>query len=563
MDPVTVRAAPQNVIFISIEHLTRRLAADKPRVERAVSKRIATLVLCTALVPGLWLAFQFREVPHLGVFHDDALYAVGAKAFAEGHGHKLLSLPGAPWQTKYPPLYPLLLSLAWPLGEFPKNLTGLLSLSWLWLPALALVSREVFKDLGFSPRWSLGLAAMVAMNPLAGYFAASLMPELMAATLMMAALTAAQRDRTTASALFSTLAVLTKTSAAPLLISIPVLLLWRNQRGLSARFALLAWPPFIVWMLWAATHRAAGAAGDYYLDYLGFYRANHSISDVPSLAAANLPVLVMGVGRLLSFVASYDGWANYVTTLAGLVGLLGFFRLRSTELGKPGRAGTLTHYHAFAALFLLQLAVWNFTPHERFLLPILPLLLAGLAAEFRKLPRMSAMMRPVAALAAIAICLLNARGTFLELPSIARDWRSRQAALTETYRWICDHTPPDASFAAADDPLLYLHTGRTARGMHFPTRHFYRGEREKITAYFTDLTAFQRAHGLPYSLILDRDHEMDLAPAEVKARARTARSAPGFETLHQQPGAVIRKLQSADEVFSRSAPSRALLATHP
>ena len=37
----------------------------------------------------------------------------GAKSIAEGHGHSIPSLPGAPAQTKYPPLFPMLLSIVW------------------------------------------------------------------------------------------------------------------------------------------------------------------------------------------------------------------------------------------------------------------------------------------------------------------------------------------------------------------------------------------------------------------------------------------------------------------
>jgi hypothetical protein len=503
--------------------------------------RLLPLLWLLALLPAAWLAVAFAGVPHLGVFHDDAIYAVGAKAWAEGHGHKLLSLPGAPWQTKYPPLYSLLLAIPWKLHpEFPRNLNGLLVLSWLWLPALGLASRVVFEDLGFSIRWSRLLACAVVINPLVSYFAVSLMPEVMTATLMMAALAMAHRGKALSAGLLSALAVLTKTSAAPLLLSIPALMLWRKQPRAALRFAASAWPASAAWLLWAALHRAPGAAGDYYLDYLGFYRANHSIGDLPSILAANLPVMVMGAGRLLAFVASYDGWANYVTTLAGLASLLSLFRI-----AKP-----FTHYHAFTVLFLLQLAVWNFTPHERFLLPVLPLLIAGLGAEFRRMPSMSPVMRPAVALAAAGLLVLNARGTFLELPKIARDWRQRQAHLAPAYSWIRGTTPGDARFAAADDALLYLHTGRHARGMHFPTRFFYSGDRQQITGYFSDLSGFQHLWQLPYALILDRDHEMDLSPQETAARARQARSAPGSATLYNAGGATIRKLQSEREVLS-------------
>ena len=36
----------------------------------------------------------------LGLFHDDGIYAVAAKALADGDGYRIISLPGDPAQTK-------------------------------------------------------------------------------------------------------------------------------------------------------------------------------------------------------------------------------------------------------------------------------------------------------------------------------------------------------------------------------------------------------------------------------------------------------------------------------
>ena len=70
--------------------------------------------------------------PHCGEYHDDALYLVTARALAQGEGYRLASLPGAPPQTKYPPLYPALLAGLWRLWpDFPANLPLLKGLSLL------------------------------------------------------------------------------------------------------------------------------------------------------------------------------------------------------------------------------------------------------------------------------------------------------------------------------------------------------------------------------------------------------------------------------------------------
>ena len=50
------------------------------------------------------------------IWDDDGIYVSTARALAERHEYRLINLPTEPYQTKYPPLYPALLSLAWPAG---------------------------------------------------------------------------------------------------------------------------------------------------------------------------------------------------------------------------------------------------------------------------------------------------------------------------------------------------------------------------------------------------------------------------------------------------------------
>ena len=55
--------------------------------------------------------------------HYDSIYFSTAKALAQGQGYVLASFPGNPTQTKYPILYPWLLSWIWKLHpSFPENL---------------------------------------------------------------------------------------------------------------------------------------------------------------------------------------------------------------------------------------------------------------------------------------------------------------------------------------------------------------------------------------------------------------------------------------------------------
>ncbi|HET7392817.1 MAG TPA: hypothetical protein VFK25_03465, partial [Candidatus Binatia bacterium] len=105
---------------------TKDLAA--PLSTAASIARSVILISGWPLVVLLALALSslaFFSAPNfIGLFHDDGIYAVVAKALSEGNGYRIISLPGEPYQTKYPFLYSQLLSWAWSLNpQFPDNVS--------------------------------------------------------------------------------------------------------------------------------------------------------------------------------------------------------------------------------------------------------------------------------------------------------------------------------------------------------------------------------------------------------------------------------------------------------
>jgi hypothetical protein len=63
--------------------------------------------LTLLLLPSGIAAWLYRDIPQFGYYHDDAIYFAPAQAIAERGEYRIISLPGEPWQTKYPPAYPL------------------------------------------------------------------------------------------------------------------------------------------------------------------------------------------------------------------------------------------------------------------------------------------------------------------------------------------------------------------------------------------------------------------------------------------------------------------------
>ena len=59
----------------------------------------------------------------IGVFNDDGIYLLTAKALAEGQGYVYPHLPGTPAAIHYPPVWPMLLAFAWKIAPaFPANI---------------------------------------------------------------------------------------------------------------------------------------------------------------------------------------------------------------------------------------------------------------------------------------------------------------------------------------------------------------------------------------------------------------------------------------------------------
>src|SRR6202162_6628947 len=116
-------------------------------------KLAAIGVFALALAPSAYLAWTFRAMAHLGFYHDDSIYWVSAKSLAEGHEYRIASLPGQPYQTKYPPLSPTLLAAIWKINpNFPANLPLATLFAWLLLPIYLAMVWAFFRQYGFSSR---------------------------------------------------------------------------------------------------------------------------------------------------------------------------------------------------------------------------------------------------------------------------------------------------------------------------------------------------------------------------------------------------------------------------
>ena len=161
-------------------------------MERSESIRnlLSAPVIILALLLG-GAAFWGTNKQILGLFHDDGIYTVAAKALASGDGYRIESLPGAPPQTKYPFLFSFLIALLWRLApSFPKNIALLKSLNVLILVAIFLSAVAYFRWSSSSSRFMAVLfAVLVCTNPIIFSYTDYVLSDLLLVLLTLIALT--------------------------------------------------------------------------------------------------------------------------------------------------------------------------------------------------------------------------------------------------------------------------------------------------------------------------------------------------------------------------------------
>jgi hypothetical protein len=179
----------------------------------------ALTLLCIAVVYVVSIV-RIHPTYLFGLTEDDGIYLSSAKALAEGRGYILPYLPGSPPATKYPILYPWMLSLVWRWNpSFPANLPLAISLSVAFGIAFLMAAFAFFSGPGgLSRKEALILTGFLAVHPLVMFFGASVLSEMPFAFFALASMSIAdgalrpggKLSRGAASGILAGLAALTR-----------------------------------------------------------------------------------------------------------------------------------------------------------------------------------------------------------------------------------------------------------------------------------------------------------------------------------------------------------------
>ena len=463
--------------------------------QSGLKSRCFALAILLGLLVGV-ASFWSSNKEVLGLFHDDGIYAVLAKSLSDGSGYRIISLPTAPDQTKYPFLYSYILSWLWELyPKFPDNIGLLKAANAAFLAAIFIFGYLFYRRRAPGQESeALLFAALVCINPAVFSFTDFTVSDLLFLLLSLSALVifdaseqcTSRPGSMTLLALIVALGCLTRSAAVPLAVAGAVHFAWsKRYRDLTHYVCLIVL--FITpWWLWVRSHHSNQMESSllhYYVSYS---------SEPPAFVIMwfnPFGALEIVWGNLRYIVETLDMifQSRIIPGLllpVGLVLLLGVWWSFNAQS---------VFFRSYVLLYLGLVVAWPFHP-ARYLIPLIPgiyfFLFRGVQAaevhlsnfmtsETRKkvlchLVRVTFALVVVLHVGWISNYLLN------KDVETTRAWFGKRLpaswqGFSETFEWIRNNTDESTILATPYDPMDYLYTGRRSiqPGLHKPSTYFY------------------------------------------------------------------------------------------
>ena len=423
-------------------------------------------------------AGSFFMVPSVtGVFNDDGIYVSTAKSLASDQGYRLINLPDTPSQTKYPPLYPALLSVVWRVWPvFPANVRAMQWLT-LFMSALSVgLGYYYIVTCGYFSRPVALLAALLsATSHYLLYYSSLLLSEMPFAFFLILALLLLERFIRSDANRLSYKLVLAVAIALPFLtrsiglVLIPVALAFL---ALRRRFSWLVGigPTIMVlaWFAWTAHSRESSPIAYYYTSYWDWWRDFVDFRVLARVIIFNLVSLAYSItysgATSLSRLVSWQPRLWPMIAIVAIPAFIGIWRGLQKKQILPFMISS----------YLLVVLIWPWPP-LRFIVPVLGFLLCYLLDETWRLLRSlsPSACRKALVMAASALLIwgnvwqtravasLNHRTHY---PTTTAYYQSpaNWSCFTDAFAWIDSHTRPTDIIASYFDSMVFLYTGRQA-----------------------------------------------------------------------------------------------------
>lgn len=408
----------------------------------------------------------------------------------------MASVPGEPVQTRVPPLFPAYLA------PFAHSRTLLSWMLWVMAPtSLALVFFWA-RQQGWEHWQAALLCLLLGSNVSFVLGSASLLPDLLTLALLLSAVYALEQDSRAAALLAAIAAAGAYLTSVALLIPLSAmvpLLIFRRRYAQGAIFSVVLLATAWWWRSFVGAHSdpsAQGLAG-WYLNTQVKSSFGYLIGNVAALAEPGIVILAL--------TAAY-GWS----------------RVRVASV-----------YPAFGVAYLVAILLSEQVPQARTLLPIMPLLLAGVMMALAAVPRYGIVATIVAALVLVGRAAVPLRAEYENLDR----YKAFHPLRSQAYFWIDANTPASARFLASDDAMLHAVTHRHGFSLH-PSRRLTQAA---LIQFLGNAPLFARAEGLDYILLTPHDYASLLTVGERLQVQAKIEADSSYKTVYSNDGVMVKR----------------------
>jgi hypothetical protein len=530
-------------------------------------------ILTCILSAYVYQVERANPVFFFGQFQDDSIYFSTAKALANGQGYTLISFPGSPPQTKYPIVFPWLLSFIWKINRtFPDNLNlanHLTEFFGCWsLVAIFFLLRKL-PGLGDSA--ALWLTAIFAFQPVFVRMSCFVMTDVpfMACLFTVLALCEYAIGRRASVWLYVFIGVLAGMSVGIRTVGAALVAgtcsAFLVKRSIRAAIIIAVAAALVIFLVTIPTlyhqtqalrfENSIESGWDQVAAYYTSYTRFQWGMGIPSLGALVRLVLIN------LFAIAWSPGPIVFGTFAGAFGKIAFFA--SMLLSLPMWIGLVRHSRytewkpvAFTFLFYTAvISVWPYPQPERFLLPFVPVLLAALWRETRRIgPALLGILRSgrlsmQCFLTCGVICffaflmVIGAWNCVVRDPRVRKQGSATLAAILaqreQAYQWIRENTKPEDRVAAWQDAVLYLYTGRQGlRPIMALPQAGYADDLSSLERDLVHICDAPRHVGARYWLTTPNDFSLEPHPERFRARMAEVNSV--LPVVYQSPDGSVQ-----------------------
>ena len=412
---------------------------------------------------------------------DEGSYLILGKSLALNGEYRSISWPEEPKHGKYPPIFPLLLSIVWKVfPDFPQNVPWFRGLN-IFLGSLSLwVLHSLYrKGCSLSQTERLTILLLVAVHPAMLFYSTSIHSEplylLLSGGILWYTVVASSSERLLKSlwlgvwlGLLTGLLLYVRLAAVTLAVAVLLYLLVRKSYRNFVLAGLIQIALLTPWLLWIGlnsaeiSHRGFAFYSDYFRDWRQMVHDN-ALSD---LLWTNSVSLFFGIPKTCFF--PFQTNLALITQLTFWLGIpFHYFLWRG--FARTWKDGVNKLFHLYTLSSLLVFLAWPYMAQERFLGTLLPLFYLFFLKGASSRPSTASLEGGVIhqSRSLVSWSVMTVLLTSLGFHTVKYGYITFQGGASQQeqaahacFDWIKQRTAPDDRLMADLDALFYLHTGR-------------------------------------------------------------------------------------------------------